>query len=115
MLKTEFKLNEERIIADGKYEPERIYRSVDNAFAKCNLKKSVLKDGTLRYSGTGNPNDFGCFGHLITSFAELDWFMPYVDEWFWFNSDDGRDENDFSVEDVLKFYKNEGNTLIWSA
>ncbi len=40
MLKTEFKLNEERIIADGKYEPERIYRSVDNAFAKCNLKNS---------------------------------------------------------------------------
>ena len=108
MLKTEFKLNEERIIADGKYEPERIYRSVDNAFAKCNLKKTLLEDGTIRFSGTGHPDDYAHFGLLITSLVRKDWFAPYVDNWLWFNSDRGRDENDFGVEDILEFYRNKG-------
>ena len=108
MLKTEFKLNEERIIADGKYDPERIYKSVDNAFAKLNLVKTTLADGTLCFSGTGHRDDYAHFGLLITSLARKDWFAPYVDSWFWFNSDSGRDENDFSVEDVIEFYREEG-------
>ena len=111
MLKTEFKLNEERIIANGKYSPEQIYRSVDKAFANYNLPKTVLEDGTWRYSGTGNRNDYAHFGLLITSLAENDWFAPYVDTWLWFNSDSGRDESDFSIEDVIAFYREEGVTI----
>lgn len=82
MLKTEFKLNEERIIADGKYEPERIYRSVDKAFAKLNLVKTTLDDGTFRFSGTGHRDDYAHFGLMINSLARKDWFAPYVDSWF---------------------------------
>lgn len=101
MLKTEIKLNETRIIEDGKYKLESILKSLDHAFAKFNLPKTVLEDGTIRYTGTGNPRDYGAFGHLIMTLQEQEWFIPYVDSWIWFNSDDGRDENDFSMEDVL--------------
>lgn len=32
-------------------------------------------------------------------------FMQNVREWLWLSSDDGVDENDFSVEDTLSFCK----------
>ena len=111
MLKTEFKLNEERILRDGKYAPERIYRSVDNAFAKFNLPKTTLEDGTVRYTGTGNPRDYGAFGRLIISLTEKEWFIPFVDKWLWFNSDDGINENDFSIEDVLYHFTQKRSVL----
>ena len=30
--------------------------------------------------------------------------MDYVTKWLWYNSDDGENEEDFSVEDVLFHY-----------
>ena len=41
---------------------------------------------------------------MITTLSEKTWFMDYVIKWVWYNSDRGRDEEDFSVEDVLYFY-----------
>lgn len=32
--------------------------------------------------------------------------QEYVERWIWYNSDDGEDENDFVVEDVLLHYTN---------
>lgn len=108
MLKTEIKLNENRIIADGKYEPERIFRSVDNAFFRFGFRKEVLDDGSVCYLGNGNPRDYGAFGATITSLKNQEWFMPYVDKWLWCNSDRGKTEDDFYVEDVLEFYEKKG-------
>ena len=41
---------------------------------------------------------------MITSLCDEKWFMDYVIKWIWYNSDDGKNEDDFSVEDVLYFY-----------
>ena len=47
---------------------------------------------------------YGAFGGIIPRLKEKDWFMDYVIKWMWYNSDDGADEEDYSVEDVLYFY-----------
>lgn len=37
-------------------------------------------------------------------FKRKSWFVDYVTKWGWYNSDDGENENDFLVEDVLYRY-----------
>ena len=43
---------------------------------------------------------------MITTLKNQQWFMEYVVRWIWYNSDDGENENDFAIEDVLKHYTN---------
>ena len=104
MLKLEIKMDEEKIREEQKYTSELIYQTIDKAFLKHQLRKEVEPDGTRVFYGTGNKYDYGAFGLLITTLSEKNWFMDYVIKWVWYNSDRGRDENDFSVEDVLYFY-----------
>lgn len=104
MLKLEIKLDEEKIRREGKYTVESIYRAVDKPFQDFHLLKVVETDGIRIYHGTGSREDYGAFGAIITTYCEKSWFMDYVTKWIWYNSDRGRDEEDFSVEDVLYFY-----------
>lgn len=105
MLKLEVKMDEAKINAEGKYTVKSIYDALERSFANFQLNTTHTEDGTLWFTGTGNPDDFGAFGSLITSLHEEAWFMDYVTRWIWYNSDDGRNEDDFSVEDVLDFYR----------
>ena len=104
MLKLEMKLDIERIERAQKYSPQAIQTSVDNAFGKYGYLKETQPDGTICYYGVGAAKDYGIFGRLITTLKDKDWFMPYVSKWLWYNSDDGENENDFAVEDVLFHY-----------
>ncbi len=97
-------MDEDKIIAENKYRPEMIYQTLERAFAQFRLRQEKMPDGTLFFYGSGNPRDYGAFGSLITTLYERTWFMEYVIKWIWYNSDNGRDETDFSVEDVLFFY-----------
>ena len=104
MLKLEIKLDENKILADQKYKVESIYQALEQAFAKYRLNKTQEPDGTLCFFGNGNPKDYGAFGCIITSLKEKAWFMDYVTKWIWYNSDDGENEEDLAVEDVLYHY-----------
>jgi len=104
MLKLEIKLDESQILLDKKYKPDSIFAAVDIAFEKYRFRKEVQSDGTIVYYGNGNPKDYGAFGRLITTLKDKEWFIAYATKWIWYNSDDGEDENDFSVEDVLYHY-----------
>ena len=105
MLKTEFKLNENRINADGRYSPVSVYDAVDKAFMRHRFRKEILSDGTICFYGNGLSTDYGAFGSLITSLRKKDWFMPYLDKWLWYNSDDGINDDDYVIEDILQHYK----------
>lgn len=105
MLKLEIKLDDQKIVLDNKYDIVSIYHSLKLAFDKCQLRCEQKPDGTMTVFGCGNPKDYGAFGGIITSLKEKPWFMDYVTKWLWYNSDDGYDEDDFSVEDVLYYYK----------
>ena len=104
MLKVEIKLNESLVKQEAKYQLQNIYKTLDKMFNEFNLRKSILTDGTICYRGTGNRNDYGAFGLIITTLKTKEWFVPYLEKWLWYNSDDGVDENDYAIEDILYFY-----------
>lgn len=108
MLKLEIKMDENKIVAEQKYQVESIYQALEQAleqaFSQYRLNKIQQPDGTLCFTGNGNPKDYGAFGCIITSLKEKVWFMDYVIRWIWYNSDDGENEEDFAVEDVLYHY-----------
>lgn len=104
MLKLEIKLDDKQIIADGKYTCEKVYDAIDKAFSTFQFRKEIYEDGTICYYGNGKPRDFGGFGRLITSLKDREWFMEYLIKWIWYNSDNGRNEEDYAVNDVLYHY-----------
>ena len=104
MLKLEIKFNDAKMRAENKYTPESIYTAIDNAFSKYHFRKETFSDGTICYYGNGVPRDYGTFGRLITTLKDKEWFMTYLIKWLWYNSDDGENESDFTVEDVLYHY-----------
>lgn len=106
MLKLEIRLDENKVLEEGKYDPEALNQRLVRAFEREHLDHTSKSDGTLVFVGRGRANDYGCFGKLITALKRQIWFMEYVEKWIWYNSDGGEDENDFAVEDVLLFYTN---------
>ena len=104
MLKLEIKMDEEKIRAEKKYSVESIYQALQQAFSKYKFNQMQDADGTMSFTGNGNPKDYGAFGNIITSLREKTWFMDYVTKWVWYNSDDGENEEDYAVEDVLYHY-----------
>lgn len=104
MLKLEIKLDENKINTEQKYSVSNIYQTLEQAFNNYHLREEHEPDGTVVFYGSGNPRDYGAFGCIITSLSEKTWFMDYVTKWIWYNSDDGVNENDFAVEDVLYYY-----------
>ena len=104
MLKLEIKLNEHKIKSEHKYEVENIYITLEQSFLKYDIPMTREEDGTLVFCGKGHARDYGAFGAVITLLKDKSWFMDYVIKWMWYNSDDGVDEKDFSVEDVLYHY-----------
>lgn len=104
MLKLEIKFNDAQMQADHKYAPESIYAALDKSFDKYHFRRETLSDGTICYYGNGMARDYGTFGRLITTLKDKEWFMAYLIKWLWYNSDDGENEADFTVEDVLYHY-----------
>ncbi len=104
MLKLEIKLNEDLVEREAKHSVQNIYQTLDKMFGKYDFCKSISDDGTICFRGNGKKQDYGAFGLLITTLKNKEWFMPYLEKWLWYNSDDGVNENDYAVEDVLYFY-----------
>lgn len=104
MLKLEIKLDENKINLEKRYSVASIYQTLEQAFGNYHLRQENQPDGTVVFYGNGNPKDYGAFGCIITFLKEKAWFMDYVIKWIWYNSDDGENENDFIMEDVLYHY-----------
>lgn len=104
MLKLEIKMDENKINKEQRYTTDSIYQTLEQTFSRYNLRKERESDGTVVVYGNGQPKDYGAFGYIITSLKEKAWFMDYVTKWVWYNSDDGDDEEDFAIEDVLYHY-----------
>lgn len=101
MLKVEIEFNEEKVLAEDIYDLDKMYEIVDNAFAKYGIIK--LDKGV--YRDTGSNKDFGRMWCVILAFSETDWFMDNVSKLMWYNSNRGKNEYDFSVEDVLQGFR----------
>lgn len=105
MLKLKIVLDEAKIQSEKKYELSTVMSTIDTVFSQNGLKK--MEDGV--FAGTGKEDDYAKFWRIIWSLAEKEWFMQNVREWLWCNSDEGANEDDFSIEDILAFCK--GNRI----
>ena len=106
MIKLEMKLNDEQIKKDSKHTAQEIYDALDKVFSKYGFQKTLTKDGTLTYLGTGQKTDYGSFANLVLFLKNKDWFLPYAEKWLWYNSDEGINDEDYSIEDILYHYAN---------
>ena len=101
MLKVEIVFDEENIVAEDKYDIEKMYAVIDEAFAQYGIRKETK--GV--YVGGEKGSDFAHMWKVNLQLTKEKWFMDNAVKWLWYNSDNGIDENDFSVEDVLAYYR----------
>jgi len=79
-VKIEIELDDAKIVADGKYEVDEVYRRLESV-----LKSQGLKyDGVGCVSGYGTQNDYAYCININLELKDKDWFMPYVKKWHWY-------------------------------
>lgn len=101
MLKLKIVMDKEKITCERRYDLSVVLSAIDSIF----INHGLPKQGDCVYAGTGKEDDYARFWRIIWTLAKKEWFMRNVKEWRWYNSDDGKDENDFAVEDLLAFCK----------
>lgn len=90
MRKFEIHLNDEKILADGKYTPEQVHNALDVAFESC----GIAKDKDTFYVGQNDSDDVNRFHTMFFFLVNRKWFMDYVDKWIAYN--------DYQTENVLE-------------
>lgn len=105
MMKMIFKLNEEKIKADGK-SVEEMWAKVDAAFSKDKTLCERLADGSVEYTSKQEiEDDFNLFGISLAKLATDKIFLQYCSKWTWTEyEDDG--VTVFEEEDVYEQAKN---------
>ena len=93
MMKMLIKMDEGKIVQEGKYDLEKINAYLTKVFAKRNMKKDA-DDWYI------NGNFTTC-GSLIITLSKKDWFLDNVTEWLWYDTDDA------STEDLKAHYSKE--------
>ena len=107
MLKVEIVLDEEKILREGKNLDE-MWLNIDNEYTKYGLKR--IAQGV--YTDAGRDSDWMKFGNANISLAGKRWLTDYLKSWLWLNSDDGKNEDDFVVEDILTEYTKAKRELV---
>ncbi|HKM19175.1 MAG TPA: hypothetical protein VJY14_03835 [Aliarcobacter sp.] len=94
-------MDEEKILREGKYTLEEIYKNIDD-LAEFSRMKKIDKYNYVSKNDT--PSDLGCFAY--SNLEEQDWFIDNVKDWFidnvkewlWLDKEDG-------IDDILKVLK----------
>ena len=98
MYKMKMELDYEKMEKEG-YDIENI----DNFLTTELEKRNITKNEEGFYVG----GTFEAFWGVILSLSKMDWFLDIVKEWVWYNSDYSPNHDDYSVEDLIEFYKSE--------
>ena len=89
-------MDEEKIIREGKYTLEEIYKNIDDLAEFSRMKKI---DKFYYVSKNASPSDLGCF--VWSNLEEQDWFIDNVKEWLWLDKEEGID----NILEVSKEFK----------
>ena len=89
-------MDEEKIIREGKYTLEEIYKNIDDLAEFSRMKKI---DKFYYVSKNDTPSDLGCF--VWSNLEEQDWFIENVKEWLWLDKEEGID----NILEVSKEFK----------
>ena len=102
LLGTKIVLDEEKILKEGKYDLNDMYKIIDK-YAK---ESGLIKIDKNTYHCRGDKNDLGCLGIFVNcNLVECDWFTLNVKEWTWLSEKEGD-------SDLISFFKEE-NEGIW--
>ena len=89
-------MDEEKILREGKYTLEEIYKNIDDLAEFSRMKKI---DKYYYVSKNDSPTDLGCF--VWSNLEEQDWFIDNVKEWLWLDKEEGID----NILEVIKDFK----------
>ena len=89
-------MDEEKILREGKYTLEEIYKNIDYLAEFSRMKKI---DKFYYVSKNDTPSDLGCF--VWSNLEEQDWFIENVKEWLWLDKEEGID----NILEVSKEFK----------
>ena len=89
-------MDEEKILREGKYTLEEIYKNIDDLAEFSRMKKI---DKFYYVSKNDSPSDLGCF--VWSNLEEQDWFIDNVKEWLWLDKEEGID----NILEVSKEFK----------
>lgn len=89
-------MDEEKILREGKYTLEEIYKNIDD-LAEFSRMKKIDKYNYVSKNDT--PSDLGCFAY--SNLEEQDWFIDNVKEWLWLDKEEGID----NILEVIKEFK----------
>lgn len=87
MMKMLIKLDEERVLRDGKYDLADMWRKIDEQFEN-GCVKEVQPDGSALYSGKADKDYFTCISIAYIRLSSREWFAQYCNKWIWYDNDD---------------------------
>lgn len=101
MLKLEIGFDEERILKDGKYDLDAMYKYLDKLFIHQGLQKDCTTNKSVFYKGTGKNTDMAAIFSCVFHLEKKDWFMEYVNLWLLYDNENTTDEENYEIEDIL--------------
>ncbi len=87
MMKMLIKLDEERVLRDGKYDLADMWREIDELFENGCVKEEQ-SDGSVLYSGKVDKDYFTCISVAYIRLSNREWFARYCSKWIWYDNDD---------------------------
>lgn len=97
MNKLELELDEEKVLADSKYDLNDLYAYIDHIAVN---EKGLRKEGTFYIEDAPSDDGFGIIAAVELILLRSDWFRKYVKvlNCYWWN----RDAQNFDVEDGIE-------------
>lgn len=98
MIKMMLELDKPKIIQEGRVSIE----DIEDIIMEDLESRGIFRDEDGFFTG----GTFRDFGNFIFTLMDVEWMIPYIKEWKWYNSDRCYSENEFIVEDILAYTKN---------
>ena len=81
-------LDEERVVKDGKYKLEDMWRVIDAKFDKYDCVKEIQPDGSILYTGNPEKDYYTCMALANITLKKQKWFGKYCKKWIMLDNED---------------------------
>lgn len=88
MMKMLIQLDEERVVKDGKYKLEDMWRVIDAKFDKYDRVKEIQPDGSMLYTGNPEKDYYTCMALANITLKKQKWFGKYCKKWVMLDNED---------------------------
>lgn len=104
LYKLEIELDDEKIIADDKYDIDSIYDTIRSWFKEEGIPE-ISKDNSVLIFASNKDDDkeFSRFGLIETELMDAEWFRPYVKKMFWYNNEYGKNYREDIIAEDKKY------------